>query len=94
MPASTMSYYFETQWRSSKRLWSARPSSGRLRLAVDDAESFISDLSNFANLINVDDAQPLTVAFANSSHDSLLNAFQLTMSDTGLRNVIDRLKSS
>jgi len=94
MPASTMSYYFETQWRSSKRLWSARPSSGRLRLAVDDAESFISDLSNFANLINMDDAQPLTVAYANSSHDFVTRRIPADHeSDSGLRNVIARLKS-
>lgn len=94
IPASTISYYFETQWRSSKRLWSARPSSGRLRLAVDDAESFISDLSNFANLINVDDAQPLTVAFANSSHEFVTQRIPADHeSDSGLRNVIDRLKS-
>ncbi len=94
MPASTMSYYLETQWRGSKRLWSARPSSGRLRLAVDDAESFISDLSNFANLINRDDAQPLTVAYSNNQQDFVTRRIPADHeSDSGLRNVIDRLKS-
>lgn len=94
MAASAMSYYFETQWQSGKQLWSARPSSGRLRLSVEDAESFATDLSNFAQLVNKDGTQPLTVAYATDSHEFLTRRFPADdASNQGAKLVIERLKS-
>lgn len=94
LPASAMSYYFETQWQSGKPMWAARPSSGRLRMSVNDAERFLADIRDFSNLVNRDGSQPLTVAYANESHEYLTRRLLADeAANQGVKLVTERLKS-
>lgn len=65
LPASSMMYFFETFWpQNGKPFWSARPSTGRLRLAAGtNANQFMESLRKFATLVNRDGLQTITAAY-------------------------------
>lgn len=70
MPPSTMAYFIETWWHEHGRpMWSARPTAGRLRLALpadasdEIASVWASSLRKFADLICHSTWQSLTVSY-------------------------------
>jgi FAD/FMN-containing dehydrogenase len=95
--ASGMSYFFQTNWPGGKPLWSARPTSGRLRLGIagtNDVEDMIFELKQFARLVNKDGMQPITVAYPNERYEVIVRKLASdALTDCGINEVVRRLKS-
>lgn len=79
LPPSTMAYFMETWWQEHGRpMWSARPTAGRLRLALaadaphEIACDWAASLRKFADLIGRSNWQPLTVSYPTEQLDCLV----------------------
>lgn len=100
MPASRMSYFFQTAWLSGKPLWAARPTSGRLRIAFDterrerDQEEFLNQIEQFASTVNTDGRQPLTVAYSDEQAELVVKRSGVDpAAQLGVEQILNRLKS-
>lgn len=79
LPPSTMAYFMETWWQEHGRpMWSARPTSGRLKLALpadsphEIAQDWAASLRKFAELIGRSNWQSLTVSYSTEQLDCLV----------------------
>lgn len=98
--ASGMIYFFDTFWSQHGRpLWTARTSTGRLRLGFDSSDSLASllnlqeSLRGFADTINHDELQALTSAFSTKSTDlTFMNLSRRTDGTEALCEISRRLK--
>lgn len=101
MSPSGMIYFFETFWNQhGKPLWTARPSTGRLRLGFaggDSASSkttMVDSLNKFADTLNHDGWQPVTAAFSTDKTElTVRNLSTRTDGDRALGEVSHRLKT-
>lgn len=100
LPASRMSYFFQTTWLSAKPLWVARPTSGRLRIAFDterrerDQEEFLKQIEQFASTVNTDGRQPLTVAYSDELSELVVKRSGVDpAAQLGVEQILNRLKS-
>lgn len=79
LPPSTMAYFMETWWPEHGRpMWSARPTAGRLRLALaadapyEIAQDWAASLCRFSELIGRSSWQSLTVSYPTEQLDCLV----------------------
>ncbi len=97
MSPSGMVYFFETFWNQhGKPFWTARPATGRLRLALVNSEkkTTIDSLHNFADTLNHDGLQPVTARFSTETTDvTVKNLSTKTDGDRALDEVSRRLKT-
>jgi hypothetical protein len=100
LSASGMIYFFETFWNQhGKPIWSARPSTGRLRLGFTGGDSiaaiteFIGELNKFADLLNHDGLQPLQAIYPTDKTISTVRKLSTESDgDRALNSVSSRLK--
>lgn len=99
LPPSTMAYFMETWWQEHGRpMWSARPTSGRLKLALpadsphEIAQDWAASLRKFAELIGRSNWQSLTVSYPTEQLDCLVEEMRGNGTSGGAEILTQNLK--